>query len=438
MAIEFKLPGLGENVEGGDLVNVLVKEGDQIQANQDVFEIETGKAVLPVPCPHAGRIGSLKVKKGDHVKVGQVVLTVEEGGASSGNSSGGSKAQPTAAAKPNEDAESTDEWTVPSLRPAPAASQEASATIDRESMNLLPAGPSARRIARELGVDLRSISGSGPRGRITPEDVKVASQAPTASPGGAAPQLSPLAASAPAVTLDDRYGPVRREPLTQIRKAIAAQMSRSSNTIPHVTNFDDVDITELERLRKGVKPGQLGENVKLTLMPFVMKAIALSLKEHPLVNSSLDDQNLQIVYKDYVNLGIAVDTPRGLIVPVIKGVDQLSIPDLARKLHDVAQRARAAQFTLDELRGGTFTISNLGAVGGTYSTPIINYPEAAILLLGRSRILPVYLNGQFEHRQMLPLSLSYDLHLVDGAEAARFLGKVMERLLSPATMLLSD
>jgi pyruvate dehydrogenase E2 component (dihydrolipoamide acetyltransferase) len=225
--------------------------------------------------------------------------------------------------------------------------------------------------------------------------------------------------------------------MPKIRRTIADQMSLSANTIPHVTNFDEADVTELGQFRKGVPKDFLGTNVKLTAMPFLMKAVAIALRRHPVLNASLDHENGQITYKEYVHLGIAVDTPRGLVVPKVRNVDRMSIPEIARALTSVAERARAVQFTVDELRGGSFTISNLGAVGGIYSTPIINYPEVAVLLLGRTRWTPVVREGQVVPRLIMPLSLSYDHRLVDGANAARFLNDVIDYLQSPAKLLLT-
>ncbi|NUQ64092.1 MAG: 2-oxo acid dehydrogenase subunit E2, partial [Pirellulales bacterium] len=238
----------------------------------------------------------------------------------------------------------------------------------------------------------------------------------------------------------DAWGAVRRDRMSKIRKTIAAQMVRSAATAVHLTNFDDADITELEQLRKGVPKGWLGANVKLTTMPFVMKAVAIALRRHPMLNASLDEAAEQIIYKEYVHLGVAVDTARGLVVPVVRNVDRMTIPEIARALGSVAERARAVQFALEELRGGSFTVSNMGAVGGTYSTPIINYPEVAVLLLGRSRWLPVVRdNGaRIEPRLMLPLSLSYDHRLVDGATAARFLNDVIDYLQTPGKLLLAE
>ncbi len=235
----------------------------------------------------------------------------------------------------------------------------------------------------------------------------------------------------------DAWGPTRRERLSQIRRAIAVQMARSATTIPHVTNFDDADVTELEALRQGVPPGFLGANLKLTTMPFLMRAVALALRRHPMLNASLDDAKEEIVYKQYVNLGIAVDTPRGLVVPVVRDADQMSIGQLAQELASLAERARTARFAIEDLKGGTFTISNMGAVGGAYSTPIINHPEVAVLLAGRSRWRAEVRQGKIEPRLMLPLSLSYDHRLVDGAAAVRFLNEVIDYLQTPGKLVLA-
>lgn len=449
MAIEFKLPELGENITGGLVVNVLVKEGDVISAGQDVFEIESGKANVVLPCPHAGRVTKINAVQGAQVDVGAVLLTVEAAGAEAAAprpeaTNGGG--HPTIAQTSGHSAAHSGGGGAP---PNDDADDEDSP---------LPAGPATRRVARELGVDLSRVRGSGPRGRITPEDVKAmaagggtttvapaAHAAPHAAPATspippatAAPGPAPGSAPRPGVAMDDRFGPIRKEPLTQIRRTIAAQMVKSATTIPHVTNFDDADITELDRIRKGVRPGQFGANVKLTLLPFVMKAISLALKNHPLLNAQIDEENQQIIYKDYIHLGIAVDTPRGLVVPVLRNIDRMTIPEIARALASISERSRSAQFSNEDLRGGTFTVSNLGAVGGTYSTPIINHPEVAILLLGRSRQVAMFREGQFEPRLMLPLSVSYDHRVIDGAAAARFLNQVIELLLSPAQLLLAE
>jgi len=444
MAIDFKLPELGENITSGDVTKILVREGDTIEANDGVIELETDKAVVEIPCPHGGRISKIHVRPGESVKVGQTVLTVE------------SEEQPAAAPaaplreKPAESRPEVAEKTKPSaeeaLRGEPKPEVTARAVADKPPLKAapappaakapvpepIPAGPTTRRLARELGVDLAALAGSGPRGRITPEDVQAASGAPAAEPGAA-----PQAVVPPGEPGEDPWGPVRRERISKIRRTIADQMVRSASTIPHVTNFDDADVTELEQLRKSIPEGYLGKDIKLTMMPLLIKAVARALTRHPAVNASIDDQNEQIVYKQYVNIGVAVDTPRGLVVPVLRGADHLSISEIARAVSSIAQRARAAQFAVEDLRGGTFTISNMGAVGGAYATPIINHPEVAILLIGRTRWMPVVREGKIEPRFMMPLSLSYDHRLVDGATAARFLNEVIDCLQLPAKLLIA-
>lgn len=475
--MEFKVPELGENIHSGDVVNVLVREGQTIEANQGILELETDKAVIELPCPHAGTIGKIHVKKGDTVKVGQTLLTLTSSGAEA-TAASPAAAEPAPAAEGPTDGEAAEAPAAEStatppearttaqaapvpepppmppeqrLPPSPGISPATGAAPARRPDSPagnhpapLPAGPAARRAAREKGVDLAAVQGSGSRGRITVEDVESAAQGQQqASPAAPAPARSAPAAVGPAPVVpegessQDSWGPVVRQKMPAIRRAIAQQMARSATTIPHVTNFDDADITDLDRLRKNVPANYLGADVKLTSMPFVIKAVAAALLHHPLLNSSLDEENQQIVYKQYVHLGIAVDTPRGLIVPVMRNVDRLGIPEIARDLAVIAQRARQAQFAIEDLRGGTFTLSNMGAVGGTYSTPIINHPEVAVLLIGRSRWLPVVRDEKIEPRFLMPLSLSYDHRLVDGAAAARFLNEVIDYLQSPGKLLLT-
>ncbi len=507
MAIDFKLPDLGENIDSGDVVDVLVKEGDTIRAEQEVIELETEKAVMPVPCPHAGVVRKIHVKKGDTVPVGGTVLTVEAAVAAKrgdGKKPDSPQAKPAAeqakepesarpepaeqpaSAKPRpKGPSSASEEPAPAAgdaaqrsapenggrraqpqRPIPAAAKEpvavagTAATEEESPSSPAPASPETRRYARELGVDIHQVRGTGEAGRITKDDVKAAVRAAFKSPGAIPPAPRERAvqpdpdsrrepakaderkAAQPSVSPQgepgrDAWGPVRHAPLSRIRETIAANMARSASTIPHVTNFDDADITELERIRKGSMADYVGD-VKLTMMSFVLKAVAMALKHHAEVNASLDLEHKRIVYKDYVSVGIAVDTPRGLVVPVMRDVDKLSIPQIAQSMAKLAEDARNARFKVDDLRGGTFTISNMGAVGGTYSTPIINHPEVAVLLVGRSRKLPVVTEGdEIQVRLMMPLSLSYDHRLVDGATAARFLNDVIEFLEVPGRLLLA-
>jgi pyruvate dehydrogenase E2 component (dihydrolipoamide acetyltransferase) len=424
MNVEFKLPELGENIESGDVVRLLVREGDVIAGNDGVIELETEKAVVEIPCPIAGKIVKVHVTKGQTVKVGQPVLSLE--------TEDREEAQPAAATVSV--AESPQPGHPPKesvVEPAPERTQRKGEAAERPA-TMVPAGPEARRLARELGVDLSRVQGSGKGGRITVEDVRAAAGAP--SQAAERPPAGPPSAAQPS---QDAYGPVRRERMSRIRRTIAAQMSKSASTIPHVTNFDDADVTELEQLRKTIPPGSLAPGMKLTTLSFVIRAVALALREHAVLNASIDEGKEEIVYKDYVNLGVAVDTPRGLVVPVIRHVDRMDVLQIAGALTALSARARSAEFSVDELRGGTFTISNLGAVGGTFSTPIINHPEVAILLLGRSRWFLAARGENIEKRLMMPLSLSYDHRVVDGAAAARFLNTVIDYLQSPGKLLLT-
>jgi pyruvate dehydrogenase E2 component (dihydrolipoamide acetyltransferase) len=448
---DFKVPNLGENVEEGDIVKVMVREGDEIAAEQNVMEIETGKAVVELPCPYAGRVTKVHVQEGAKVKVGDPLLTVE-GAVGKAEKKATLKAEkPKKEAEPAEEEvaeeagepEEVEEVEVKAAAPAKAkpAAKKKSAPVQEEPVakaapgKMPAAGPATRRLARELGVDLSLVTGSGPNGRITEDDVKAAVRETVAAPRVSS---APSAALPAGTDAKDAWGIVRKQKMTAIRKAIAVNMAKSHSTIPHVTNFDDADITELERIRKGGLADYVGSEIKLTMMPFVMKAVAQALRLHPMVNASVDMEKEEIIYKQYVNIGVAVDTERGLVVPVIRDVDRLSIPNIAKALTETTDKARKAQFKLDDLKGGTFTISNLGAVGGTYSTPIINPPEVAVLLLGRSRKLPIVGEGdKIDVRLMMPLSLSYDHRLVDGATAARFLNEVINYLKVPGRLLLA-
>lgn len=321
---------------------------------------------------------------------------------------------------------------------------------------MIPAGPAVRRFAREVGVDLSRVIGSGENGRITREDVlsvvRSSSQsahqmpaapapvapAPAANVGVSAPASATPAPAAAGATGSDDFGPIRAERMSKIRKTIANQMYVSWSSVPRVTNFDDADITDLEHLRKSSKEDYAAQGLKLTTMPFLIKAVATSLRHHPAINAVIDQQNEQIIYRNYVNIGIAVDTDRGLVVPVMKNADAMGIPEITRALAAMAGKVRSGDFAVSDLRGGTFTISNLGAIGGQYSTPIINVPEVAILLVGRSRKLPVVMpDDSIKPRLMMPLSLSYDHRLVDGATAARFLNDVIGYLEAPSRLLLA-
>jgi pyruvate dehydrogenase E2 component (dihydrolipoamide acetyltransferase) len=440
MGTEFKLPDLGENIASGDVVTVFVSEGDVVKPGQALLEVETDKAVIEVPCPPGGQVAKVLVKKGDTVKVGQALVVLEAVGSVAPKPAAPAPAAPAAAppaapAPKPAPAPVAAAAPVVAAAPAPAAPVAAPAAVAVEepsaAASVDPAGPAVRRLARELGVDLARVKGTGPSGRIVREDVIAAVRHASAAPAGGRPR--PDSGS----TERDDWGPIRREQLSRMRKTIAANMVRSVQTIPHLTNFDDADVTELEALRKASAPEYAKSNVKLTALSFVIKAVSLSLRQHPTVNASIDMEKGEVVYKDYVNVGLAVDTPRGLVVPVLRDCDQMSIPQIAQAIADTAEKAKNAQYGIEDLRGGTFTISNLGAVGGAYSTPIINWPEVAILLLGRSRKMPVVHEDRIEPRLMMPLSLSYDHRIIDGALAARFLNEVIGYLESPGRLLLA-
>lgn len=478
MAIEVKLPELGDGIKSGDILDVLVREGDTIAKDQSICEIETDKATVPVPSSHAGKVVKIHVEAGQSVAIGAVLLTLE--GATAPAAPAPAAAPPAAAPAPAPAAPAVPPVAAAPAAPAPAPQAAAPApapepasprqaptpTAPAPQVNtapvapvasapptgeVTPAGPAIRRLAREVGIDLARVTGTGPGGRILREDVLAAvRRSATGTGGGAtavvdsapassatATEAAPATSSLPSSVTQDDHGPIQIERMTKIRRTIATKMSESWSTVPRVTNFDDADITELERIRNASKPDYESRGIKLTTMPFVIKAVALALKSNPALNASIDEIQEQIIYKQYVNIGIAVDTPRGLVVPCLRKPDQLSIPEIARALSSIAENARNNDFKLEDLRGGTFSISNLGAVGGTYSTPIINVPEVAILLLGRSRKMPVVVNDQVAVRFMMPLSLSYDHRLVDGATAARFLNDVKAYLENPSRLLIA-
>lgn len=477
--MEIKLPSLGEGIESGDVLEILVSVGDIVKKEQSLIEMETDKATVSVPSPAAGKILSITVKEGQSVPVGSVIATIEASGAATpapakapAPAAAAPAQQPAAAPTPAPAPQPSAAPVAPkpeSVRPAPVAPARpvavpaapvAAAPVSAPAEDqgtpfaddVIPAGPAIRRLAREVGVDLASVVGTGEAGRITREDVmsvvRHASQAArtpapvTPSPASGISE-SKSASKSPAANLpgtpsQDDYGPIRVDRMTKIRKTIANQMHRSWESVPRVVNFDDADVTELEAFRQTSKDDYASRGIKLTTMPFLIKAVATALKHHPSLNATLDMENEQIIYKDYVNLGIAVDSDRGLVVPTLKNADRMSIPDIAYALADLANRVRSNDFAVSDLRGGTFTISNLGAIGGTYSTPIVNVPEVAILLVGRSRKLPVVMDDDsIKPRLMMPLSLAYDHRLVDGATAARFLNDIIAYLEAPSRLLLA-
>ncbi len=503
-AVQVTLPEIGDGIESGDILDIFVSVGDLIEEGQDIVEIETDKATVPIPSSAAGKVVKINVSQGDSVPIGGVLLEVESSGKASepSNSAPAAEAQPQKQAEPKAEAPKTESSQVktpepqapeapaskpqpaepqpakaqkpqpqkssepdpeaapaairpsgppvPTPQPTPAARTSGSDRGGQTDEEVIPAGPAIRRLAREVGVDLSQVTGTGDGGRITRDDVlavvRQASQAVRISKNsGGGQTVAPAAAAqlgaAPAAenggTRDD-FGPIRVERMTKIRKTIAAQMQTSWSNVARVTNFDDADVTDLERLRQASKEDYAAQGLKLTTMPFLIKAVATALRHHPEINAVIDSENEQIIYKEYVNVGIAVDTERGLVVPVLRNVDRMGIPEITRALAELAGKVRSGQFPLNELRGGTFTVSNLGAVGGQYSTPIVNVPQVAILLVGRSRKLPVVMpDDSIVPRMMMPLSLSYDHRLVDGAVAARFLNDVIGFLQAPSRLLLA-
>ena len=421
--LEFKIPEVGENIKSGTVTNILVSVGGGVKKGQDLIELETDKASIPIPSPVDGVIKEILIKAGDEVKIGQTVMKIEAGAATAA----ASKEPPAKPAAPKaEQPKEQPKYKAEEPRTATIASVEkqmpvAAASSSRE----VPAAPTVRRLARELGMDISTIPGSGPGGRISKDDVKTYVKNLTLRASGAAPGMG-----ARALPDFNKFGSVERKPMNNIRKKTMEHMSYCWNTIPHVTQFDKADITELEKLRKRAST----EKRKLTVTPFLLKVMASALKSFPQFNASIDPATNEIIYKKYFNIGVAVDTDRGLLVPVIRDIDKKSIFQLADELNEMAHRARDKKTSLDELQGGSITLTNLGGIGGTYFTPIVNWPEVAILGTSRGAWEPVFENGQFIPRFKLPLSLSYDHRLIDGAEGARFLRWISEAIEQPFMM----
>jgi len=413
--MDVKLPKLGEGADSGVVVNVFVKEGDTVAKDQAILELENEKAVASIPSTAAGVVAKVHVKAGDRVGVGARLITITE--------SGQSAAAPVAAAAPKPAAKKVVAPVAPVEAEDKDEHEDELAAEEEISNENVAASPSIRKIARELGINLGKIRGSESGGRIVIGDLRAYIQRlvkAAAKPATVA--ASPAAPSKPApVQIDfSQWGPVTKQPVTQLRKVIARRMSESWAAVPRVTQFDDIDFTRVGELRKKFAAAYESKGVKLTFTPFVLKAVAETLKKHPIFNSSLDEVANEVVIKEYIHLGIAVDTDQGLMVPVIRDVDKKSMLDLAKELEVLAAKARDRKITADEMKGGTFTISNQGAIGGAHFTPIINLPEVAILGLGRGAMKPVVRDGKIEARVLTPIALSYDHRVVDGGSAARF------------------
>jgi len=395
MLCEFKFPDVGEGIAEGEIVRWLVKEGDSVKEDQDLLEVETDKALLTLNSPYTGKVTQLHGKEGEIIKVGDVLTTIEAGGEQATMLEAEKKDSSTVVGTLG------DNEVVEVVRPVQAT-------------------PAVRALAKQMQIDLASVKGTGPGGRITKEDVETAA-AKTAPQAGAEA---------------DAYGSVEKIPLRGIRRTVAKRMAEASKRVAEVTIWEDADITELEQVRAKERKVAEEKGVKLTYLPFLIKAVLPALKVHPYFNASLDETAEAIILKKYFNVGIAVDTPDGLIVFVIKDADKKNILDLAKETATLAEKARHRKIDLHELKGSTFTITNYGVVGASYGTPIINYPEVAILGLGKIEDRPVVRSGQIAIRKMMPLSLAFDHRVIDGVEAGRFLGVVIQHLEDPNLMLI--
>ena len=402
MAKQFRFPDVGEGITEGEIVRWLIKEGDEVKEDQTLAEIETDKAVVEMPSPYKGTVLKVHVKEKDIIKVGQLLVTIGEKGESVIEGATEVKAEEKAA-------------------PATGPSVVGVVPESREEIREVLAAPKVRRLAMELRVDLKSVRGTGPQGRITEEDVQAAKAA----------AAGPKEEKKPAFKIKEKfdfYGELERIPLRGVRRATAKRMHESVSTAAHVTHFDEADVTELVKIRESLKAQAAEKGVKLTYLPFIIKALLAAIKDHPLLNATLNNEDEEIIVKRYYNFGIAVDVLDGLIVPVVKGVDQKSIFDLAGEIQTVAEAAKKRTLDLADLKGGTFSITNVGGIGGEAATPIINYPEVAILATLKIKDRVRVKNGQVIAVKTLPLCLSFDHRVIDGAEAARFMNDLVAKL----------
>ncbi|MGA9800501.1 MAG: dihydrolipoyllysine-residue acetyltransferase [Terriglobales bacterium] len=444
-ATDFRLPELGENIDQGDLVRLMIAPGSKVSEGQPVLELETDKAVVEVPSSVTGTVKDIQVKEGQKVKVGQVIFTLE----------GGASAQPEKTrhtpvehiseqheARLSVQAAIQAEGKTPAQvfrpdQPQPPAAkafampEQLGKVAGTEHRAPAPAAPHVRRLAREVGVDIYEVKGTGPGGRISEADVKAHAKALLTSAAAAVQSGQGRHFAQPELPDFTKFGKVERVSMRGVRRKTAQHLWEAWTTIPHVTQQDKADITELEQLRARFAPKAQEAGGKMTVTAIALKVCASALKVFPQFNASIDMAKEEIIYKQYVNIGVAVDTDRGLLVPVLKDVDKKNIVELAAELTQLSKKAREKKLTPGEMEGGTFTITNLGGVGGTGFSPIVNFPEVAILGLSRASMEPVWMNGKFEPRQVLPLSLSYDHRLIDGADAARFLRWIAEAFEQP-------
>ena len=419
MAFEFKLPDLGEGLTEGEIVKWLVKVGDHIEEGQVFVQVETDKAVIEIPSPRKGVVLKLGAAEGETVQVGKVLIVIGEAGE-----------KPEALPKAEEVKPRPSVGVVGELEEAPEEEEkvaEAAAPPPAGEKGRVFALPSVRKLAKDLKVDLETIRGTGAQGRITREDVLKASR-----------EVKAPEKEVKAKRKYDFYGYVERVPVRGMRKTIAQAMVKSKSIIPHAAGLDEADITHLLALKAKAKERAAQKKIHLTILPFVIKAVTAALEEHPYVNASLDDENGEIILKKYYNIGVAVDTKDGLMVPVVKNAKGKNIFQLAAELASLSEKARSRTIDLADLKGGTFTITNFGAMGGIYGFPIIHHPEVAILGMGKFLEKPVVVDGKIEVRKVLPLSLSFDHRVVDGAEAVRFMNTVIEFLEDPGLILMEE
>jgi pyruvate dehydrogenase E2 component (dihydrolipoamide acetyltransferase) len=417
--MDVRLPRLGEGADSGTIASIFVKEGEAVKRDQPLLELESEKAVASIPAPADGTVAKLFVKEGDLIKVGQMIMQLAEGE--------GVKASPRPI-----DASVGDEEPLPLQTPSPAqvmpaTSRQSEVVVETLDGPVPAASPTVRKTARDLGIDLRRIKGSERGGRVVMDDLRRYVQWLQERALAARP---PAGASARAAAPVDfaRWGPVETKKMTTLRKIISSRMAEAWTRVPHVTQFDDVDLARVMALRTTYAAAYEKAGAHLTVLPFALRAVAATLKLHPMFNASINDATGEVVYKQYYHIGIAVDTEHGLMVPVLRDVDKKSLFQLSVEVHQLAEKARERKLTLEEMQGGSFSISNQGGLGGGYFTPIVNFPEVAILGMGRSVVRPVVRDGKIETRTILPLGLSYDHRLIDGANAARFIVDLVRAL----------
>ncbi len=421
MPVQFALPDLGENIESGDVIRILVAVGDRLAEDQTVIELETDKAVIEVPSSVDGTVTEILIQQGDTIAVGQPILAVEAGEAPAVEETSPAVEEAPPAPAPVEE-------------PAPTPIAQEAAPVAEKAPPIytdgpVPAAPSTRRLAREIGVDIAQVQGTGPGGRISIDDVKAHSKKLHAARGAAPAAAAPLPDFS-------QWGAVERQPMTKVREITAERLAQAWATIPQVTQFDKADITSLEKWRAAYGKKAEAAGGKLTPTAILIKVLGIALKVFPQFNASIDMAQREVVYKRYFHIGIAVDTPHGLLVPVVRDVDQKNIIELAVELSELAPKTRERKIGPADMQGGSMTISNVGTMGGTAFTPIVNPPEVAILGVARSQVEPTYIDGQLQPRTFLPLSLSYDHRLIDGADGARFLRWVCTALEDPFIALL--